>query len=283
MDAGPDNCAFYESSVDKVEERYKFLLATLKVRPIAVHTTDTASTALDYGIVDYSVALSNVFGFLYQPYRSGRAATLAAALAAAEKGNGQPLWDLQKANIEQFTCKCPYGSEDRASAFSRDASAAIACSDGEPLSATPKDLQEWYDWVGQDSEFVALWLSFAICTSVLQLRSSLIYTQTFTYSGWKIRSVERFAGMLPVTPGRGSRYSYNIPGPFVGNTSYPLLIIGNTADPVTPLRKYVHRASPANATADPPSHSAHMVSKGFNASVVLTQNSAGVSPDHFWV
>jgi hypothetical protein len=39
--------------------------------------------------------------------------------------------------------------------------------------------------------------------------------------GWKIRAKERFNG------------------PFVGNTSFPIMLIGNTADPVTPLWKYV--------------------------------------------
>lgn len=28
-------------------------------------------------------------------------------------------------------------------------------------------------------------------------------------------------------------------GPFVGNTSYPILFIGNTLDPITPLAKCV--------------------------------------------
>ncbi|KAJ7209103.1 TAP-like protein-domain-containing protein, partial [Mycena rebaudengoi] len=46
-------------------------------------------------------------------------------------------------------------------------------------------------------------------------------------------------------------------GPFVANTSFPLLLVGNTADPVTPL------------------NDAKRMSKGFAGSVVLTQDSAG--------
>ncbi|KLO05807.1 hypothetical protein SCHPADRAFT_1002699 [Schizopora paradoxa] len=46
-------------------------------------------------------------------------------------------------------------------------------------------------------------------------------------------------------------------GTFNHKTSHPLLLIGNTADPVTPL------------------WAAHKMSKGFEGSVVLIQNSSG--------
>ncbi|KAF8990425.1 TAP-like protein-domain-containing protein [Cyathus striatus] len=46
-------------------------------------------------------------------------------------------------------------------------------------------------------------------------------------------------------------------GPFVGNTSHPILLIGNTADPVTPL------------------WAAKKMSRGFKSSIVLTQDSPG--------
>ncbi|KAH7099404.1 alpha/beta-hydrolase [Auriculariales sp. MPI-PUGE-AT-0066] len=58
-------------------------------------------------------------------------------------------------------------------------------------------------------------------------------------AGWKVRPVERFHG------------------PLIANTSFPILLISNTADPVTPL------------------WAAKKMSKGFQGSVVLTQNSPG--------
>lgn len=47
-------------------------------------------------------------------------------------------------------------------------------------------------------------------------------------------------------------------GPFTGNTSWPLLIVGNSADPVTPVRN------------------AHKMAKAYEGAVVLEQNSEGV-------
>lgn len=44
----------------------------------------------------------------------------------------------------------------------------------------------------------------------------------------------------------------------MGNTSWPLLIMGNSADPVTPVRN------------------AHKMAKGYKGAVVLEQNSEGV-------
>ncbi|KAF7331053.1 Abhydrolase-4 domain-containing protein [Mycena venus] len=49
----------------------------------------------------------------------------------------------------------------------------------------------------------------------------------------------------------------NFQGPFVANTSHPILLVGNTADPVTPLS------------------AAKKMSQGFAGSVVLTQDSVG--------
>lgn len=46
-------------------------------------------------------------------------------------------------------------------------------------------------------------------------------------------------------------------GPFGGNTSHPLLFVGNTADPVTPL------------------FSCHEIAKGYKGARCLTQNSGG--------
>jgi len=102
-----------------------------------------------------------------------------------------------------------------------EADAAIACSDPEYLERGLEEVKMVYERLKKDSQFGEFWLANVRC------------------SGWKIRPVERFSG------------------PLGGNTSHPILLIGNTADPVTPLE------------------AAKRMSPYFPGSVVLTQNSTG--------
>ncbi|KAF7791738.1 hypothetical protein EIP86_002762 [Pleurotus ostreatoroseus] len=222
--AGPELCALHDASASRIKARFMNLLTSLKTAPMAVTATSLLASPTEYGIVDYALVLRIVFEFSYGPYpaaaRTVTPADLASALAAAEKGDPVPLWDLDKNNTVEFKCQCSPSPKPPAS-VGMDATAAISCTDGDPVEDTTEELGKLWDRVLGDSIFGALWGGRARC------------------SGWKIRSVERFNG------------------PFVGNTSYPILLIGNTADPVTPVVN------------------AHKMSKGYNNSVVLTQHSAG--------
>ena len=163
-EAGPATCALYEESAEGVKERYTRILTALKTRSLAVTTTDPLATAADYGVVTYRLALSAVFDFLYSPYKNNSAAILATALAAAEHGDGKPLWDLMKSGVTQFRCQCPNSPEPSQSPAGL--TAAIACGDGAALNESPEDLQDWYDKVGRDSQFAPLWQMHATCTYV---------------------------------------------------------------------------------------------------------------------
>ena len=132
------------------------------------------STAVEYGVVDYALILKVVFGFLYGPYpghsRPVTATALAYALAAAEKGNGFPLWELQKNNTEALDCRCgpgpvptPYKSPD--------AIAGIACSDGEVVNDSPEDLEAVFNKLVEDSMFGLLWGGRIRCVYVLLYHS----------------------------------------------------------------------------------------------------------------
>ncbi|KAK0504492.1 TAP-like protein-domain-containing protein [Armillaria luteobubalina] len=101
-----------------------------------------------------------------------------------------------------------------------EAEIAVACSDALNNTDSVEDLFAYWDSIQGISPF-AFWLM----------------TERIGCSGWKFHREGRF------TVG--------------GHTSYPILLIGNTADPVTPLSM------------------AHKTSSAFPGSVVLAQNSSG--------
>ncbi|KDR73268.1 hypothetical protein GALMADRAFT_727774 [Galerina marginata CBS 339.88] len=102
-----------------------------------------------------------------------------------------------------------------------EAAAAILCGDGRTVTDDAAALKAFTQGISNISTF----------------SSALVGTRTMC-SGWKI-------------------HPNNFKGPVAGNTSFPLLLIGNTGDPVTPLA------------------GAKKTSKAFPGSVVLTQDSIG--------
>ncbi|EJD44688.1 hypothetical protein AURDEDRAFT_103901 [Auricularia subglabra TFB-10046 SS5] len=170
-----------------------------------------------YGVADYSLARGLLFRALYKP--AAQMPALFAALAAAERGDGAPLHALGGEALSEWRCAC--GAGEPRLAGPPDTTAAVACGDGDVLDEDLPAMRRHYAKMAEMSSFAEVWVVHSVCT------------------GWKIRPVERFHG------------------PFVGNTSHPVLLIGNTADPVTPL------------------WAAKKMSKGFTDAVVLTQNSPG--------
>ncbi|KDR86162.1 hypothetical protein GALMADRAFT_132746 [Galerina marginata CBS 339.88] len=98
---------------------------------------------------------------------------------------------------------------------------AIACGDAIKITDDAAGLQKYTESISNISSF-----------------SSLIVATRILCSGWRI-------------------HPNNFRGPIKGNTSFPLLLIGNTADPVAPLSNAIK------------------TSKSFPGSVVLTQDSPG--------
>ncbi|KAF8166398.1 Alpha/Beta hydrolase protein [Pholiota molesta] len=102
-----------------------------------------------------------------------------------------------------------------------EAFTAISCGDGKAVTDDARALEEYTQRISNISSFASIDAGVrTLC------------------SGWRI-------------------HPDNFKGPIMGNTSFPLLIIGNTADPITPHAGAVKTA------------------KGFPGSVVLTQDSLG--------
>ncbi|KAK8229498.1 TAP-like protein-domain-containing protein [Phyllosticta capitalensis] len=116
------------------------------------------------------------------------------------------------------------GNQTQGAPVDGEALQSISCSDGEPLDDSTVD------------DFDVFWRNL---DAVSPTAGAMWARHRMNCAGWRIRPVHRFEG------------------PFGGETAEPILWIGNTADPVTPV------------------FNAHKMSSLFPRSVVLTQNSPG--------
>ncbi|KAK7032378.1 hypothetical protein VNI00_013126 [Paramarasmius palmivorus] len=147
-------------------------------------------------------------------------ATLATGLTDLEAGNGTLVYQM----LETDPVECSCDPQDHLFESIEDVGIAIVCNDGAVVPDTLEDGERFYEELSAASGWGSRWASNRIA-----------------------------CGAWPKIPKTFFR------GPVSGNTSYPILMIGNTADPVTPLQG-------AKAT-----------SQSFPGSVVLQQDSAGVS------
>lgn len=158
LEAGPLVCRIHEDSVPKIDARVNTLLEKLRTEPIAFFSEQTGL----YGEVTYTIAKLVIFSTLYTPHSTGRALT--DALAELEKGNAEPLWNMntiyKKYNVEDLTCDCPAVPPVP---FATDVTASIACSDGNVINATVDDIRKSFEEVAEVSEFAEHWLMHLFC------------------------------------------------------------------------------------------------------------------------
>ncbi|EKM82169.1 hypothetical protein AGABI1DRAFT_112269 [Agaricus bisporus var. burnettii JB137-S8] len=220
--AGPSSCPFWAPTPTLISANLTRIYHDLVANPIPVR----GSTA--YGVLDYSFVRQGIFAALYAPYATWPA--LADALAALGGPQRDPtlMWNFTPR--EMFKCSCSGSCDDESDKDERekdfvkalpDGQAAILCSDGESIPFNISSSRAYLEDLSKTSEWADIWANIHIsCT------------------GWP-KAKKPFRG------------------PIEGNTSFPILFIGNTADPVTPL---VH---------------ARTMSKRFPGSRVLTQDSPG--------
>ncbi|EJC98519.1 uncharacterized protein FOMMEDRAFT_171120 [Fomitiporia mediterranea MF3/22] len=219
VEAGPSQCTLHENTTEQIHDRIETLMNKLRIEPALYFN----GTAINSAVVDYSTVRYQMFQSLYFPYNTG--APLLGALAALEQGNATPIY--QNSNESSFHAfledECSVKPENTSVAGVLEANPTIFCVDivTDDVQSIEYARAAYEFSKGLSPEFAGAWLSGQLC------------------SGWTVRAEDRFNGS------------------FIQNTSYPLLVIGNAADPVTPLA------------------SAFKMSKGFTNSVVLTRNGTG--------
>ncbi|KAJ7635081.1 TAP-like protein-domain-containing protein [Roridomyces roridus] len=178
-------------------------------------------TDAGYGLVDYAMLRTTMFFALYSPYRTFP--LLAQALADLDAGNGTAVFNMASAgplSSPPFHCECD-PSQHRFESVD-EAGIAVICNDGERFKTSYEDALKEH-------------LNMSATSNWYELHPPL----RIECSTWPEYPKENFKG------------------PMGGNTSFPLLVIGNTADPVCPL------------------WASHKMSDVFPGSVVLTQDSPG--------
>ncbi|KAJ7159601.1 Alpha/Beta hydrolase protein [Mycena filopes] len=216
--AGPSLCAFYESTATKIAARLATLTDTLRTQPIP------AITSHGYALVDYSLLRMVIFNSLYMPFMYFP--PLAQALALLERGNGTALYDLfeELSGDVPFECDCNANNTAPFTTNGAEAAIAVQCGDAVPVNDSIGQLTEFYQNAARTSQFVEFFVG----------------ANRVSCTGWQLHREDTFRG--PVA---------------AANTSFPLLFVANTADPVTP------KAGALNTAA------------GFPASGFLMQDSPG--------
>jgi hypothetical protein len=241
--AGPDKCAYYEKSPQDIESRLDILLAAVRKEPVVVPSLSPGGMP---EIISYFDVRRMQSRALYQPLLLFP--SLAEALAGLEHRDGRAFIKLTGPQFQDlFTCgtpDIPTPEDPELLESTADASTAIMCSDGSILYDTVDSLQDYVN--------VLLNMSKAAGGTLASFKLACI--------GWSIEAKWRFTGEYwPFLLTRRFQGLTITLGPFAGNTSSPILFIANEADGITPLRSAVQNA------------------RGFQDSVILVQNSYGVS------
>ncbi|KAL0569858.1 hypothetical protein V5O48_012099 [Marasmius crinis-equi] len=237
-EAGPESCAFYEDSVEAMEDKLNGIYTSLIEKPIPMQT-NLSSNIIDYGYLRNTLVVA-----LYDP---SKWRLYAAALQQLSQGNATAYYSILDA--PDFQCDCESDPSKYEFEHVKDALIGYICNDGDEVPREFEEAQAHYQASTEFSSFGSYFASFRI-----------------SCSGW--------SKDIPKAQFRG---------PIEGNTSFPMLLIGNTADPVTPLEaaKNTSRVFPGSVvlTQDSPGHASLAVQSNCTAKVVREYFVNGTLPE----
>ncbi|KAK7020066.1 Abhydrolase-4 domain-containing protein, partial [Favolaschia claudopus] len=253
--AGPSACAFHENSTFAIQAKVDLLEQQLLSRPITASTSLSASTP-SYRVLDYSTFRQTILDVLYSPYQGFQSLTL--ALNELSQGNGTAFLQLSNAEgsvTPLFQCLAN-ASIAESSQFELqsvfDGEVSVACNDGSSISTDFDDVRKNFEELCQSSPFCDVWGTRMYCL------------------GWPEYLKNNFTGQCP----------FNFAG---ANTSFPLLVISNTADPVTPradgLKMASQFAGSVHLTQNSPGHCSLVAPSTCTASHVAAYFTNGTLPD----
>ncbi|OTA31793.1 hypothetical protein BTJ68_07460 [Hortaea werneckii EXF-2000] len=225
--AGRDSCPFWhEGGPQAIHEAYEELLTQISNDPVAAPGTRSRGPE----VINWTDLKLLVKDALYSPLKNFPImATLMEELA---RGNGSQFADY-KNKFRKDLCSSPHLCDDPFSQecilpgwSAYDALPAILCTDASDTgSFTMDDFEQYWQVLRNQSQATGdYWAATRL-----------------TCAAWQAKAKHRFNG------------------PFAGNTSHPILFIGNMYDTVTPIQN------------------AHKMTTRFSGSGLLQQNSEGHS------
>ena len=160
FEAGPERCAFYDSSPSKISANFDALYESLKTAPLPIFVDETT-----YGILDYSTARQFARNALYSPYDSFPA--YAGALAQLQQGNGSALYALAGTQ-NTFSCDCANVTNPENGI---DSLTAVGCNDAIIANRTFEQWVEYYEAAANVSKLSEVLVGAAMrCSYVLITR-----------------------------------------------------------------------------------------------------------------
>ncbi|EKM51090.1 uncharacterized protein PHACADRAFT_263055 [Phanerochaete carnosa HHB-10118-sp] len=218
--AGPSLCAVWENSTDLVRARVDNAINAVHIAPLPLFN-DTNSSAITFAVVDYSLVVQNLFQAIYMPFSDAPVA--AEAIVALEQGNGSLIYQGSIESAIDALDTCASDGQPFVAGI-LDTVTPILC--GDSIASKHRSFEQ------ARADYEAMLGMSSLATEWYPITSG-------TCTSWPIQAKDLFNGT------------------FDTNTSTPILLIGNTFDPVTPIQ------------------SARNMSAGFAGSVVLQQNSTG--------
>jgi hypothetical protein len=191
--AGPQSCPLWASTPALIEANLTQIYKELITNPIPIRTPSS------YGSLDYPTVKLSVFTALYSPWTEWPALAQALAALGGPQRDPEPMWQFATGNVPTFKCPCSGSCNDKG-VRERDFEEqldeglpGVACSDGVDIPSEVASAKSIFNNLSQKSDFADIWANIPL----------------------------RCAGFPKVKKG--------FQGPIGGNTSFPMLFIGNTA------------------------------------------------------
>ena len=249
--AGLEKCALWDKTPQAIQDRRSNLLESLKKKPVLIPAWSRPTGPDLPVLVTYSRVQMLARTVIYKPIT--QFPELAQVYAALERGDGLPFYDMVTKGVSSDIDLCTLGdmpaTVPQETTMEMDAFPAIMCSDMVPIADTAEEFAEF----GKKLQGVSRW------AGATNLAFRGVCLGKTVRPKWKFSVGKLTLSLDNVVKNVGNVLTNSVED-FKMDTAHPILFIGNMADNVTPLESAFN-------------NSAH-----FPSSIVLKQNSYGVSP-----